>query len=623
MNRKAYESILVLAVVFLAFGFLAGCGSTHHFLITATSGTPQTVIVGGAFAPLVAQVTVNGQPHSGSTVTFTAPSSGASCAFGNGTNTETDTTDSAGNATSSTCTANTTAGSYTVTASIPQVTTTASFDLTNQTAPTYVFYLTGLEANANFYALAGAVAIDANGNVLGGEQDFNDAFGITANDAITGGTLSADGTTLTLITSDASLGVGGTETLGVQFVNANHALVIQFDGSATSSGSLDLQTLANASGNFAFTLSGVDTGYFPIVYGGVFSASSGTLTGFYDVNDDGSVTLGNDLSGASTDPDAFGRGTVTGTGIAGTLAYYIVGPEAIRLIDIDVDSSAVGSAFGQGAGGFTNASLGQSVFALGSNSWADILYGAAGQFTTDGAGNMAGVGDDNEGPGAFIASAAPIAGTYSISTLADGYGSLTLNPGDLGDISSLGIYMTDPLLNLNDPNNTVSGLGGALVVDLDTTPLTGTGVITPQTDTATASFTGNYAFGAQAYAPAFGIGPGWEFDMVANGTVDASQTLTGTGLISDPFGTFDLTPTEFTGVGFAGTATPDGSNPGRYTFSLATTGDYGEVDFSPVIYQADGTQLYWLEEDFYPVVWSGPIEQQPVAGARAKPKRKQ
>src|ERR1019366_2472908 len=96
-------------------------------------------------------------------------------------------------------------------------------------------------------------------------------------DTITGGTLTVDGTgqgTLTLITDNAALGVSGTETLGVQFVNTNHALIVQFDGSATSSGSMDLQTLPSTlSGGYAFTLSGVDTSYNSVVAGGVFSIS--------------------------------------------------------------------------------------------------------------------------------------------------------------------------------------------------------------------------------------------------------------------------------------------------------------------------------------------------------------
>jgi hypothetical protein len=54
--------------------------------------------------------------------------------------------------------------------------------------------------------------------------------------------------------------------------------------------------------------------------------------------------------------------------------------------------------------------------------------------------------------------------------------------------------MTDPNLNLDDPNNTAGG-GGALVLDLDGNLglESVTGVLIPQTGTTTASFTGNYA----------------------------------------------------------------------------------------------------------------------------------
>lgn len=103
--------------------------------ITATSGTPQTADVSTAFAdPLVATVVdSDGNPVTGASVTFTAPSSGASGTFANGTATETDTTDANGNATSTTFTANATSGGpYTVTATVTGVATAADFSLTNQ-----------------------------------------------------------------------------------------------------------------------------------------------------------------------------------------------------------------------------------------------------------------------------------------------------------------------------------------------------------------------------------------------------------------------------------------------------------------------------------------------------------
>jgi hypothetical protein len=103
--------------------------------ITATSGTPQRATINTAFAsPLVATVKdAGGNPVLGVTVTFTAPSTGASGAFAGGVNTAV--TDASGVATSATFTANGTAGSYTVTASVAGVATAANFSLTNTAGP--------------------------------------------------------------------------------------------------------------------------------------------------------------------------------------------------------------------------------------------------------------------------------------------------------------------------------------------------------------------------------------------------------------------------------------------------------------------------------------------------------
>ena len=634
MNRKAYAS--VLALVFLALAFLTGCSSSRSSTpppvetIAATGGTPQTATVGAAFAaPLVATVTKGGTPVSGAVVTFAAPATGASGTFAGGVNTAT--TDASGVATSAAFTANGTAGAYKVTATVPGVSTPASFSLTNATA-NFSFYLNGLEAlngGFNYYALSGAVSLDANGNVLGGEQDYNDAFGLTSpqpsGDMISGGTLTVDPITgqgtLTLITDNTALGVSGTETLGVQFVNAKHALVVQFDGSATSSGSMDSQTLPSTlSGGYAFTLSGVDPAGFSVVSGGLFSISGTALqNGVADVDDDGTVTLGTAFTGIVSAPDSFGRGTITNTTIATTINYYVVGPEAIRIIDVDTTDSLVGSAFGQGSGAFSNTSLGSSVFGVESNSFG-VLYAAAGMFSTvPGSGTFSGVADDDE-QGAILSGSA-ISGTYSVAS--NGYGSLTITPTQLQNVSALGIYMTDPNLNLNDPNNTTSGLGGALVADLDLN-VNGTGVLIPQTDTAAASFTGNYAFGAQDFNAVAG-----EFDFVGQGSVTGGA-LSGTGLVSDPFGFFSTTTAD-SGATFSGTATPDGVNTGRYTIPLDTTAGGSLVTFQTVIYQASGGQLFWMDEDNFSLSL-GPLQQQgslaglPAArrgGARNRAKRKQ
>ncbi len=676
MNRKAYASIL--AILFLAISFLTGCSSSSTpptIAIAASAGTPQSAQINQPYATaLQATVTANGNPvGAGVSVTFTAPSSGASGVFTtSGGATETDTTNSSGVATSSTFTANGTAGAVAITASTASAATPASFSLTNTAVPTFAFYVTGLETAAtgfsgdnNIYSLAGSVAIDVLGDVIGGELDYNDGNGNTSvgepttPDTIAPGTaalvVDSNGQgTLTLTDSTTTtVGVAGVITLGVQFVNANHALITQFDGSATSSGSLDLQTVAPipASAGFAFTLSGTDADYDANVLGGVFATDSTgtTLTGAFDSNDDGTVTLGTLFPSGYviSAPDGYGRGTVTTTAAAvfvpTSIAYYVVGPEALRLIDVDFSDTGVGSAFGQGttqwAAGSTTA-LAASVFGFEGNSWG-LLSATVGSFAVPATpdGTFTGIGDDDEE--GFVVSGAPIAGSYSISnipaggtTALNGYSSLTITPGDLGDISSLGIYLTDPTLNINDPNNS-SGqasatAAGALVAEMDP-DFTATGVLIPQTDTTPGDFTGsasNYTFGAQDYN---GLGEsGWEFDLVGNGAF-ASGAFSGYGLVNDVFGAFG-TDTPDTAVTFTGTplADTDESTSGRYTlFSSNTTPNPlvitvvsgTPVNFDVVIYQASGTQAFWLNEDSE-TLWLGPIEQQGTLSAPAARKGK-
>ena len=88
------------------------------------------------------------------------------------------------------------------------------------TKANYVFYASGQDTGGgtgeNYYAIAGALTIDSNGKVLGGEEDYNDAFGITSPnepnpDTIAeGGTLVTDPTTglgtLTITSSYTSYG---------------------------------------------------------------------------------------------------------------------------------------------------------------------------------------------------------------------------------------------------------------------------------------------------------------------------------------------------------------------------------------------------------------------------------
>jgi hypothetical protein len=450
--------------------------------------------------------------------------------------------------------------------------------------------------------------------------------------------------------SNPKVGVKGIEKFAVQFVNANHALITQFDGSATSSGSFDLQTASSgAGGNFAFTLSGLDTtNESTVAFGGVFSNTGGAIHGMYDENDFGKQLVGNTLTATDNGvgADVFGRGSISGftdpnDGDAPiSLVYYIVGPEVLRIIDVDDLDALVGSAYGQGsAATFDSTVLSKDVFGILDNT-EDAIFAAAGQLVaahtavgTFGA-TFTGEGDDDEG-GTVMATGTPggVAGNYSFSPTVLGYGSMTVT--GLGSIHELGLYATDPKLNLLDPNNTTAAnLGAALVLDLDDFAQ-GTGIVVPQGTIASdgSDLNHSYGFGAQAYT---GLGsspagnPGWEFDLVGQGTFASRVFTTGTGGpptpvdISDPFASFiSGTADEFTAVPIAGTAAaPDAA--GRYIFPSATPFAVGPVggaggptdDFKVVLYEAGPGLVFSIDEDASSE-WLGTFQEQSTGALEA------
>jgi len=628
MRRATLWSVLV---ALCGFG-IAGCGSGSPLRVSIT--TAPTTLQTGATAAVTAIVT---HDKAAGGVTWSCAPTGACGTFDQ-------TQTPSGTPTNFTAPAvPPTGGSVTITATSvtkPSISGSATIAITAIQTQNFVFFATG-EENTTFdlYSIAGVVAIatDGSGTVTGGEQDFNDGVGgLTSppsGDMITGGSLvmANDGSgngVLTLITDNANLGVAGTETFAVVFANTNHALIAQFDGSATSFGSMDLQTATVVpAGSLAFTASGIDAGGLLIDFGGVFAIdASGNVTGFFDENDGGTVTTNNPIpeGAAASVSDSFGRGVVTGaTGANSSFNFYVVGPEVIRVIDVNTVSTAIGSAYGQGtsAGTFTSGSIGASVFSVANS--ADF-YAGVGEFSTPVvapagkpgthspipqgqpacSGNVtcsfSGVGDVNE-LASVLLPAQPFTGTFSISAAGNGF--MTFTTGDFGDIATLGVYAVDPTLNILDPNDTSDSTGGALVAEMDGN-LVGTGSIVPQSDTTVTAFSGPYAFGAQGDSDVAND----EFDLVGAANV-ASDTgvFSGTGALSDPFGA--LTAGGESSANFVGTVAADGANLGRFTINPLTIVANGTtVNRNVTVYQASGLQLVWIEMDPHSY-FNGSLEQ--------------
>jgi hypothetical protein len=612
--------IVLLSVCALG---VAGCGSSGHLAVTIT--TAPTTLAVGATANLIATVT---HDHNNAGVTWACQPSVACGAFSfnpdattSGTATVFTAPPAIPNGGSVTITATSVAN--TARSASVTITITASSTATNN----FVFYASGEEASGDIYSIAGVVAISTDGNntIVGGEQDYNDGDVTTSpqpsGDFISGGSLTfaddGSGAILTLVTNNPNVGVSGTETFALSYANPNHALIIQFDGSATSFGSFDLQTSAATpvSASFSFTDTGADSNGAAVADGGIFTLDgSSNITGFFDSNDAGTVVLDTAIpTGVSAGPtDSLGRGNVIG-GLAGAVSinYYVVGPEVLRTINVDATDTAVGSAYGQATTAFSPASIGTSVFNVGSSAG---FYGAAGQFTTDGSANFTGVADENESvlDGDDPVTGA-IGGTYVMAS--DGYGAMNFTTA-LNSMTTFGIYAVDPTLNILDPNNPGEGVGGgALIAEMDS--LVGIGALIPQTDAALPDVASFVTIGAQGDTNVTSD----EFDFVGEGPFGGGVLTNATGYLSDPFAALTGTAGEFNAT-FNATFTDDGTGVGRSTATLAVSATDG-TDFDPVnlnvtAYEANGSQLFWIETDDTSF-FNGSIQANTIVGDDAKP----
>jgi hypothetical protein len=451
----------------------------------------------------------------------------------------------------------------------------------------YVFSVQGVDGTGG-YAAAGTLIADGNGHITGGEQDYANESLQAGPDTLSGAyAIGPDGRgSIMLNVNNPNLPLNGVETFSIALTSTTHALIIQFDASANSGGSLDAQAAsaldpAAISGAFAFTAQGVDVPFqLPVSHGGVLtlSASTGNITsGLYFENDGGS-TFSSATTGTVTAPDAFGRGTL-GLSAGVNFVYYAVQGQVLRLIEADVPTfTSGGSMVGQGDAGmnatFSNASLTGAYVLSHAGGTAFGPLAMAGQFAADGAGNFtAGVADVNN---AGLATFASIAGQARYAISGNGVGTLDLPPAvDLrGNVSSLMIFAVAPSINLFDPNSP-SGGGGALVMDYDGGAVA-SGYIVPQ---SAGVFEGNYAVNLQF------VSTSGEVDLVGQ-SMASGGGLTGTVDVNDA----GLTAA---GLGLTGTFAADVGNAGRWTGTFLANSVTHQIKY----YQVSPTLLVIVDTD--------------------------
>lgn len=502
---------------------------------------------------------------------------------------------------------------YPVTITATSVTDNSqSASTTFNVAQQYAFVLAG---NGSL-GMAGSVTLDGNGNIIGGEADAS-ANGFYSTVPSITGTYALDASGhgyLSMSLNKTSCCGTFQQTHGITATSNSHLVIAeedQFNGLTIGGvGSMDLQaapySVAQVTGGYSFTLAGYSgANSANASWGGIFTADGvGALSGgIFDENfGGGSGYLSVPFTGTFTAPDSNGRGTLTLSATTDTptkttqYAYYIVGPEVLRLTSISNTGNAgnTGSAYGQGSVGTTNQAVNGSfifsAFGFTSDANGGESGAAGGQFTTDGGGTVtSGIMDLN----AFgSVSTNSLAGsTYAIA--GSPRGTLTAASGQ-----TYNIYLTDPNLNLLDPNNP-AGAGGALLLETDAADMIGLAI--PQTDASAAP--------ADAYALMLSDqdnnGSCCNYDGGYTGQFAVSTTNAGTFSGEGDFqGTGSSNATLITGP-LSGTFMADASNPGRYTGSITTAPAFpmapvgnttpGTEDVS--YYMANSSQGFIIETD--------------------------
>ncbi len=215
---------------------------------------------------------------------------------------------------------------------------------------TLAFTMSGLDASSFPLAVGGTFPVDANSNVLGGGiEDFNDGGTVSTDNAFGGGFSAISGgrsvLTLSTFVNGAANGVSGTYTFAAYPFTSNGVSGIQLleiDGAGVTSGTAFVQTSTAQPGAQGY---GLDLSAFNLTNGieeddiAEFTNSTSGFTGIVDINDDGSVSFDQSLSG--TYPAA---GTATTTEHGNTFVSYNFYPvNASTFLLLETDGNQVGT----------------------------------------------------------------------------------------------------------------------------------------------------------------------------------------------------------------------------------------------------------------------------------------
>jgi len=448
---------------------------------------------------------------------------------------------------------------------------------------TYVFSVSGTDnVNGAPIAIVGTLSANGSGGITGGTMDINDP-NFTApipNLSISGSSnynVGVDGRgTATL---DVSTPFGSKLIFDFVLTSSSHGFIIEFDGNATGSGTLDLQaaglTQSSFAGSYAFSFAGVDsagTGAFATVGNFTLDANGTITSGLQDFNDNGVLIFaGQTLAGqVILGPSASPATLLTTTPYSEKFDVYAIDATHLKFIEMDTLPIVSGDAFSQTS---TAVPTGNLAFTLGgfvSNS----PFASGGFMVTDGAGNITAASTEDFNSNGTPGSSPSFSGTYT----AGGTGRYTL--GSFSNFVGGSQFAAYP------------SSGGLLLLEIDTTSLgILNGAANAQTPGAALATSKGYGLNLSGTNLSNGV----EVDDIAEFSAESSGT-TAIGLIDENFapGGIPIFDQKLNGT-YTG---PDSS--GRFGISASAGNSSNSTlngGFGLTVYTADGTTFPFIETD--------------------------
>lgn len=293
---------------------------------------------------------------------------------------------------------------------------------------------------------------------LGGLQDLNLGGNTSTNQSLSGSYSSADSFGRGTGTFSAST---GTSDMVYYVVSNQRFRLLCPDALTFFLGGADVQNLSTPfNGNYVVNTSANTQAGISYTLMQFNASNGGIASGFYDVNDTGTIGQSS-LSGSYTAaPNGHLSGSFSVSGSALPFTMYLVSGTQAYYLDLRTSAIGGGNVYAQNLPTTTNSAWVGSYALQQSGYFLNPLNAANsttinGQISADGNGNLSGTLDFNEPSNVYVSQSA--SGTYSVGTTAPGRTSVSITT-PLGTRTYIAYIVTDQQLQMIEvDSNLVSG----------------------------------------------------------------------------------------------------------------------------------------------------------------------